>query len=70
MIIQDSGFRVDVAQECIERGDALRETALDTIPLLGGDEARHKIIREDLFCAFLLSVNSEGDALRQERELG
>jgi len=38
-VVEDFGVGVDVAQEEIERGDALGEAAFDAFPLLGCDQA-------------------------------
>jgi hypothetical protein len=70
VVIEDPGLRIDVAQEKVERGDALGEAALDPVPLGGGDQARQKIVREDALGAFVAAVDGEGDALGEEREVG
>jgi hypothetical protein len=70
VVIEDPGVRIDVAQEKVERGDALGEAALDPVPLGGGDQARQKIVREDALGAFVAAVDGEGDALGEEREVG
>ena len=70
MIVQDLRVRIDVTQKKIERGDALREPALDTVPLLRCDQARHQIVRKDAFGSLFAPINGEGDALGQKREFG
>jgi hypothetical protein len=67
---EDFGVGVDVAQEEIERGDALGEAALDAVPLLGGDEAGQQVVGEDALGAFVAAVDGEGDALGEEGEVG
>jgi hypothetical protein len=37
-VSKDLGVGVDVAQEEVERGDALREAALDAVPLRASDK--------------------------------
>ncbi len=69
-VVEDFGVGVDVAQEEVERGDALREAALDAVPLLRGDQARQQIVREDALGAFFAAVDGEGDALGEEGEIG
>ncbi len=66
---KDFGVRINVAQEEIQRGDALGEAALDAIPLGGGDEAREKVVGEDALSAFVTAVDGEGDALSEEGEI-
>jgi hypothetical protein len=60
---------VDVEQEEVQGGDALHEAGLDPLPLLGGNDARHEVEREDALDALLLAVHREGDALVQEGEM-
>ena len=43
---------------------------LDGLPFGCRDDARHQVVREDLFGAFLAAVDGEGDALIQEAEVG
>ena len=66
---EDFGVGVDVAEKQIERGDALREPALDAVPLLGGDQAGQQIVREDALGAFFAAVDGECDALGEEGEV-
>ena len=67
---EDFGVGVDVAQKKIERGDALRQSALDAVPLLGGDQPRQQVVREDALGAFVAAVDGEGDALGEKGEIG
>ena len=69
-VVEDFGVGVNVAQEEIERGDALREAALDAIPLLRSNQARQQVVREDALRAFFAAVDGEGDALGEKREIG
>ena len=66
---EDFCVGVDVAQEKVERGDALREPALDAVPLLSSDKARQKIVGEDALGALFAAVDGEGDALGEEGEV-
>jgi hypothetical protein len=68
-VSEDASFVVDVLEEEVERGDALGETALDRLPFGAGDDARDEIVGEDLFGAFVASVDGEGDALIEEAEV-
>ena len=67
---EDFGVGVDVAQEEIESGDALGESALDAVPLGRGDEAGKQVVGEDALGAFVAAVDGEGDALGEEGEVG
>ena len=68
-LAEDSGLAVDVLQEQVERRDALRQPALDHLPLAGRQDAREQVVREDALRAVLLTVDREGDALVQECEV-
>ena len=57
-------------QEKVERGEPLRQTLFDLGPFVLGNDARHQIVGEDAFGAFLVAVNGEGDAFVEEREVG
>ena len=70
VVVEDFGVGVDVAQEEIERGDALGEAALDAIPLLRGDQARQQVVGKDALGALVAAVDGEGDALGEERKIG
>ena len=67
---QDAAFVVDVVQKQIERGDALRQAALDVAPFRAGDDARQQVVGKDALGAFFAAVDGEGDALIQKREVG
>ena len=54
---------VDIAQKQVQGGDALREAALDGLPLGAGDDARQQIVRENPLGAFFPAVDGESDAL-------
>ena len=67
---EDAAVVVDVAQEQIERGQALRQAALDRLPLGGGEHARQQIVGKDALGPGLIAVDGERDALLQERAIG
>ena len=67
---EDAAVVVDVLQEEIERVDALRQTALEVLPLRAGQHARQQIVREDPLRALVVAVHREGDALVEERAVG
>ena len=69
-VVQDLGVEVDIAQEKIERRDALRQAALDAVPLLGRNQPRQQVVGKDALGALVAPVDGEGDALGEERELG
>ena len=61
---------IEVLEEQIERGDALRQAALDARPFLVGEDARQQVVGENSLGAFLASVDGEGDALMQKGQIG
>ena len=68
-ILQHASVAIDVAQEMIERQDALFQARFDMRPLAGGDDARQQIGRNDALGRLLVAIDGEGDALMQEGEL-
>ena len=60
---------IEVVEEQVERGDALRQTALDDVPVGAGDDPREEVVRKNAFGPFLTAVDGEGDALVEEREI-
>ena len=67
---EDAAFVINVAEEKIQGGEALRQAALDLCPLVSGDDAWDQIVGEDSLGAFFAAVNGEGDAFLQEGEVG
>ncbi len=67
---QDATLVVDVAQEHVQRGDALAQAALDGVPVGPRNDPRHEVERKDALGALLVAVDREGDALVQERAIG
>src|SRR5215469_7984870 len=63
---ENAAFVVDVAQKKIQRGNALRKTAFDVIPLGARHDARQQIIWENSLRSLFAPVNGEGDSLVQE----
>ena len=57
---------IDVVQEQIERGDSLDEAALDEVPFLRGNDARHEVERENALRSLVVVVDREGDALGEK----
>lgn len=65
-VLQHPSVAVNVAQEKIEGEESLGQAAFDTLPFLGGDDAREQVGENDpLGCAILI-IDGEGDALIQE----
>jgi hypothetical protein len=61
---------VDVVDEVVERADALRESALDLGPLVGGDDPRHQVEREGPVGDGALGRRQvEGDPLAHEQRV-
>ncbi len=65
-VLQHAAVAIDVAQEQVERSDALGQAALDAVPFAGGDDARQKIGRDDPLGRLVVVIDGEGDALMQE----
>ena len=57
---------VDVVQKQIQRAHALLEPALDGVPLLRGNDARHQVEGHDFFDALGRLVHGEGNSARLE----
>ncbi len=68
-VLQHTSVAIDVAQEKIERLDALLEAGLDARPFGRGDDARQQIGRDDALGRLVIGIDGEGDALMQEGEL-
>ena len=68
-VFQDALAAVDVLQEQVQRRDALRQAALDTLPFRVGQDARHQVEGEQPLGAASIAVNGEGDALHQKGEV-
>ena len=64
---EDAPLVVDVLQEQVDRGQPLRQAALERVPLARRDDARQQVEREDALGALLVAVDRERDALGQER---
>ena len=60
---------VDVEQEAVDGGDPLGETAFQVVPFWGSDDPRDEVEWEDTLAAFGFSVDVEGDALVEKREV-
>jgi hypothetical protein len=68
-VLQAPLLLVDVEDEEVQRRDALDETALDPLPLAGGDDPGHEVEGKDALDPLLGPVDGEGDALVDEGEL-
>ena len=69
-IFQDALRAIDIAQEQVQRGDALHEPALDVVPITGRKDPWHHVEGEDLLGASLVAVHVERDAQIQKHLLG
>jgi hypothetical protein len=69
-VVDDVLVVIHVVQEEIDGAHALFEAALDRVPLLGAQHARHQVEGHDLLDALGALIQSEGDAARLKRELG
>ena len=65
-VLQHAAVGIDVAQEQVERRDALLQTALDALPFRRRDDARQKVGRDDPLGRLVVGIDREGDALVQE----
>ena len=61
---------VDVVQERVQRVHALAQAAIEHLPLVGRNDARNDVERNQALGAGLLAVDREGDADAMERALG
>src|SRR5882757_2249067 len=67
---QYSSGMVDVFQEHVQGGDALRQSLFDLGPFVGRDDPRKKVVGKDALGSLLVAVNGESDALMQEGQVG
>ena len=65
-VVQDMTRAVDIGQKEVQGLHALGEPAFEVVPLLGQQQARHAIDREDPLNGLVVSVHGEGNALVQE----
>ena len=65
-VFQHPPVAIDIAQEKIERQNALSQPTLDAFPFLVGDDARQQIGGNDPFGGAVVVIDGEGDALVQE----
>ena len=64
---EDPALVVDVLEEQVDRGQPLRQPALERLPLGGRDDARQQVVGKDALGALVVAVDREGDALGEER---
>ena len=69
-VVDDMSLIVDIGQEKVQSRDALTQAVFNGGPLFGGENARHDVVGENFFGGILVTVNSEGHALVQKREIG
>ena len=69
-ILNDLAVVVDVAQEEVERNEALAQPLLDDRPLAACNDAGNQVVGENAFCALGAAVNGERDALVEKRHIG
>ncbi len=69
-VAEDELLVVDVLEEQVERGEPLHQALLDVLPLVGRDDARHRVHRPDALDAFFLAVDGEADAVLEHRQVG
>ena len=62
-ILHNALLMIDVVQEEVQCGDALHETSLDVFPLLGWNDARYKVERENPLCPARVAIDIERHAL-------
>jgi len=71
-VLQRAALGIDVAQEQVERSDALLQATLDLFPFRRGDDARQHVGRDDALgrrrTAWGIVVDGEGDSLLEERK--
>ncbi len=67
---EDGLVVVDVVQEQVQRVHALREATLEELPVLGGDDPRDDVERDQALGAVAVAVDGEGDAHAVKGALG
>ena len=67
---QDRLVVVDVVQERVQRVHALAQSPIEHLPLVGRNDARNDVERNQALGAGLLAVDREGDPDAMERALG
>ena len=68
-VLDDFLLVINVLEEQVERRDALGQSALNVLPLAGGNDARHEVDGEDALRAARVAIDVEGDALTEEGEV-
>ena len=58
---EDPLLHVEVGEEAVERRDPLLEAVLDVCPLLGRDDPRDEVEREDPVGSLVFAVDREAD---------
>ena len=69
-VLEDLLVVVDIADEGVERVDALLEAAFNAFPFVGRDNARDQVEGKDPLRAGGIPVDVEGDAQLQQQPLG
>ena len=68
-IVQNLAVGVNIAQKQIQRGDPLRQTAFNPIPLLRRYQPRQQVIGKDALRTLIAAIHREGNALGQKCEV-
>ena len=63
LLLEDPLLVVHVVEEQIQGHEPLDKTALNMLPLIGGNDTRDQIEWENSLSAFIATVNGEGDPL-------
>jgi hypothetical protein len=66
---EDIAAVIDIAQEHIQRLDALAQPSLQQRPFLAGEDTRDHIERDQPFLGFGIAIDGEGDADPAEQQL-
>ena len=69
-VVEDVAVGVDVAEEFVERLDALGEAGFDDGPFGAGDDAGEQIVGDDALHPFVSAGAGEGDALVEKGLIG
>jgi len=69
-VLQDALLAVDVLQEKIQRHDALRQAAVDSLPFRIRNNAGNQVEGKEPLGASAVAVDRKGDALDQEGKVG
>ena len=69
LVLENLLLVINVVQEKVQRGDALRQAAFEPFPFGGGNDARQKIEWEDFLRTRRIAIDVERHALPEKRKV-